>query len=191
MTGMKREREAENRFGDELREARMKHGLTIYKLAKISGVSRRHIVTAESGGNISILILTKLTRVLGLSEITVSDGLRVRFGGASQSVAPESLRSVLDDVERSVAHAQNAARTLQAMTPRVGKSIHVDTPRDDEINERAAALIGDFTEHVRRSLRDPRKLAEIGEAVSGLIRSEPSKGEAARAPAARRKRRTA
>src|SRR5213595_3505000 len=121
MAALMRGRETGNRFGDELREARLKRDFTIYKVAKISGVSRRHIVTAESGGNISILVLKKLAGVLGITEITISDGLSATFG--RDAVAPENLRSVLEDVERSVAHAQNAAKTLRAVTPGVGKSV--------------------------------------------------------------------
>src|SRR6185369_2008169 len=56
-------------LGETIKEARIRKGLTQARLAKMAGVSRRHLAALEKGANVSILVLRKVTAVLELNEI--------------------------------------------------------------------------------------------------------------------------
>jgi transcriptional regulator with XRE-family HTH domain len=81
-----------------IRLRRMQRNLTQEGLAKLAGVSRRQLSLLEEGRNTSLLFLTKVARVLELTELPIGD-LRLR---ASQ---PELSTIVL------------AAETLERLKP--------------------------------------------------------------------------
>jgi XRE family transcriptional regulator, aerobic/anaerobic benzoate catabolism transcriptional regulator len=55
-------------LGDRVRQARARRGMTRKQLARDSGVSERYLAQIESGeGNISVLVLRRLAKALGLS----------------------------------------------------------------------------------------------------------------------------
>lgn len=56
-------------LGDTVRETRIKKNLTQAKLARLAGVSRRHLAALEKGANVSVHILQKVASVLDLTEI--------------------------------------------------------------------------------------------------------------------------
>jgi len=56
-------------LGDTVRETRIKKNLTQAKLARLAGVSRRHLAALEKGANVSVLVLRKVASVLDLTEI--------------------------------------------------------------------------------------------------------------------------
>ena len=58
-------------LGDTVREARIKKGLTQARLAKLAGVSRRHLAALEKGANVSVNILQRVAQVLELTEIQI------------------------------------------------------------------------------------------------------------------------
>lgn len=58
-------------LGNTVREARIRKGLTQARLAKLAGVSRRHLAALEKGANVSISILQRVAAVLELTEITI------------------------------------------------------------------------------------------------------------------------
>jgi transcriptional regulator with XRE-family HTH domain len=60
-------------LGDTVREGRIKKGLTQASLAKLAGVSRRHLAALEKGANVSINILQRVASVLDLTEIHLGD----------------------------------------------------------------------------------------------------------------------
>jgi transcriptional regulator with XRE-family HTH domain len=67
-------------LGETVREARIRKGLTQARLARMAGVSRRHLAALEKGANVSILVLKKVAAVLELTEIQLGGGLSVRAG---------------------------------------------------------------------------------------------------------------
>src|SRR3954453_7577237 len=67
-------------LGETVREARIRKGLTQARLARMAGVSRRHLAALEKGANVSILVLKKVAAVLELNEIQLGGGLSVRAG---------------------------------------------------------------------------------------------------------------
>src|SRR3954454_1462707 len=56
-------------LGQTIRSARIKKGLTQAKLARLAGVSRRHLAALEKGANVSVLVLKKVASVLDLTDI--------------------------------------------------------------------------------------------------------------------------
>jgi transcriptional regulator with XRE-family HTH domain len=67
-------------LGETVRESRIRKGLTQARLARMAGVSRRHLAALEKGANVSILVLKKVATVLELNEIQLGGGLSVRAG---------------------------------------------------------------------------------------------------------------
>ena len=63
-------------LADRVRQARARRGMTRKQLARHSGVSERYLAQIESGnGNISILVLRRLAKALGMSaDVLLLDG---------------------------------------------------------------------------------------------------------------------
>lgn len=60
-------------LGQTIRAARIKKGLTQARLARLAGVSRRHLAALEKGANVSVLVLKKVASVLELTSIDLGD----------------------------------------------------------------------------------------------------------------------
>jgi transcriptional regulator with XRE-family HTH domain len=58
-------------LGETVRSSRIQKGLTQAKLARLAGVSRRHLAALEKGANVSVLVITKVASVLDLTEINL------------------------------------------------------------------------------------------------------------------------
>ena len=56
-------------LGETVRSTRIKKGLTQAKLARLAGVSRRHLAALEKGANVSVLVVKKVASVLDLRDI--------------------------------------------------------------------------------------------------------------------------
>jgi transcriptional regulator with XRE-family HTH domain len=59
-------------LGESIKEARIRKGLTQARLAKMAGVSRRHLAALEKGANVSVGILQRVAAVLELTAPTPS-----------------------------------------------------------------------------------------------------------------------
>jgi predicted transcriptional regulator len=169
-----------NIYGVQLQEARIRRALSINRLAKLSGVSRRHITSAEKGLNISIDVLKRLMRALGLTEITIDSGFTVR---SANPLSSAEIEEVVSHLTKSAALTQVATERLRSFGARVGNSVPNDSPADEDVVAKAAALVGEFTSHVR-ALGDTKQLSTVKEGMKELF------AEAARpaTPARRRKR---
>src|SRR5882762_10306563 len=71
-------------LGETVRSARVKKALTQAKLARLAGVSRRHLAALEKGANVSVAVLRKVASVLQLAEITLGE-LTVRTDPSSST----------------------------------------------------------------------------------------------------------
>lgn len=177
--------EEQNTYGAQLQESRVARGLSIKKLSRQSGVSRRHITSAERGLNISIDVLRKLMRALGMTRIDIGGGISAE---AESAVTTADIRDVLLDLQRSVELTQAVTSKVRSFEQRVGKSVRNNTPLDEhDVVAKASALIGEFTAHVR-SLHDSSELAKVEKGMSGLF-STAARTNATASP--RRRRRTA
>jgi transcriptional regulator with XRE-family HTH domain len=92
-------------LGDTVREARIKKGLTQARLAKLAGVSRRHLAALEKGANVSVNILQRVAAVLDLNEIHLAD-LSLRSGDRERTsvnmpLLTDTIREALAEAERA------------------------------------------------------------------------------------------
>lgn len=96
-------------LGETVREARIRKGLTQARLAKLAGVSRRHLAALEKGANVSINILQRVASVLDLTEISIGD-LSLRATDADRS--PLNLPLLTDTIREARAEAERAQEIL-------------------------------------------------------------------------------
>lgn len=115
-------------LGETVREARIRKGLTQARLAKLAGVSRRHLAALEKGANVSLNILQRVAAVLELSEIQLGD-LSLRANdterGVNVPLLTDTIREARAEAER--AHAILArAENLLGLGP--GSTISTSFP---------------------------------------------------------------
>src|SRR5437764_2029272 len=101
----------DNCFGDELKKRRLELGLSVKKLAKLSGVSRRWIGCAEENSNITVDVLKKLTRAMKMTSIRISPEL----SAAVSANPPDTnlLVIALDEIDKSAELGRRAATRLR------------------------------------------------------------------------------
>jgi len=125
-------------LGDIVREARIRKGLTQARLARLAGVSRRHLAALEKGANVSVLVLRKVAGVLDLREISLGTlSLRPGDDGAPFNVA------LLTDTLRE---ARTAARRVDAILSRAEGIASGGTPDPHPIPA-GGPPPGNFTSH--------------------------------------------
>ncbi|HUR80052.1 MAG TPA: helix-turn-helix domain-containing protein [Thermoanaerobaculia bacterium] len=106
-------------LGETVREARIRKNLTQARLAKLAGVSRRHLAALEKGANVSVNILQRVASVLELAEIQIGDlSLRSKDdGGVNVPLLTDTIREARAEAER--AHAILArAENILGLAPR-------------------------------------------------------------------------
>lgn len=109
-------------LGDTIREARIRKGLTQARLAKLAGVSRRHLAALEKGANISINILRRVAEVLELEQVPLGT-VAVRPGtdsGVNLPLLTETLREARLENERAQATIARAETLLGVDPPGAG-----------------------------------------------------------------------
>ena len=120
-------------LGDVVRETRIKKGLTQAKLARLAGVSRRHLAALEKGANVSVLVLKKVASVLDLTEIQLG-GLELRAGdgaknGVNVAVVADAIREARNDVRRTEAVLARAEGLINGNSKLDAKSLLARFPR--------------------------------------------------------------
>ena len=106
-------------LGKTVREARIRKRLTQAKLAKLAGVSRRHLAALEKGANVSVNILQRVAAVLELTEITIGD-LSLRAAEERQVNLPlltDTIREARAEAERAQAVLARAENLLGIEKP--------------------------------------------------------------------------
>lgn len=134
-------------LGNSVREARLKKNLTQARLAKMAGVSRRHLAALEKGANVSVNILQRVATVLELTEIQLGE-LSLRRGDKERGsvnvpLLTETIREAMADTERFQAILARAEGLLGAESARGG--VKVEFPRMPVRRvEMPAASVGDM-----------------------------------------------
>ena len=94
-------------LGETVRSTRIKRGFTQARLARLAGVSRRHLAALEKGANVSINVLQKVASVLDLSEINLGE-LKVQTPKSDSSVVNMSiLADTIREAHAEAFHAQS------------------------------------------------------------------------------------
>jgi transcriptional regulator with XRE-family HTH domain len=96
-------------LGETVREARIRKGLTQARLAKLAGVSRRHLAALEKGANVSVNILQRVATVLELTEIPLGE-LSLRNGDKDN--LPVNFPLLSDTIREARVDAERAQETL-------------------------------------------------------------------------------
>ncbi len=127
-------------YGVTIREARNRQGLSQARLADLAGISRRHLASLETGANVSVEVLTAVTRVLGITDIDLGDGLTAH--DASANVAAARLLALGDEIAREGERLMLFGNNLQAfVSPGPGRPIPKDTPTGGAVSDLAAELV--------------------------------------------------
>ena len=97
-------------ISEQLLTAARKLGLSQNQVAKLSGVSRKHVGVALSGGNISLSVLLKLLRALKVDSLDLGD---VSLRAERKSVNPHLVEHARTLLDRAIADARDAAELLR------------------------------------------------------------------------------
>ncbi len=174
-------------LGDIIRRRRIERNLSQEALARLAGVSRRHLALLESNtANVSVLILMKIARALELTELAIGD-LCLR------AAPPElpALFAAAHDVEKARQAVARASAELADFEVQLGKSGAVLAA----VIRRALASAGSRREAIdtARQLEREEGIA-LGETLADLIvpappPAVPARPEPASAHAARKRAR--
>jgi transcriptional regulator with XRE-family HTH domain len=96
-------------LGQQVRETRIRKNLTQAKLARLAGVSRRHLAALEKGANVSVLVLKKVAGVLDLREIQLGT-LSIHPGSPDETTI--NLPLLTDSIREARAEATRLADLL-------------------------------------------------------------------------------
>jgi transcriptional regulator with XRE-family HTH domain len=151
-------------LGQVIRLRRLQRNLTMDRLARMAGVSRRQLSLLEDGKNVSLLFLSKVARVLELTELPLGD-LCLR-------PAPPELAVIVA-----------ASEMLERMKPtlsiwaKADEEIHRTTAVLDEMLERAlggGASARDIVNAADRLARLPAADEDaVGETLEALADGDP------------------
>ena len=174
-------------LGDTVREARIRKHLTQARLAKLAGVSRRHLAALEKGANVSVNILQRVATVLDLTEIQIGD-LSLRSGDSERINFPlvtDAIREARAEAERAQVILARAENLLGGSSgPRVHSSFPImpvrriesqRIPSADQIQERPDWMEIEVAGEIRHgypidetkkeTVAVPKSLVEEGEIV--------------------------
>src|SRR5437763_1075868 len=128
-------------LGETVRSARIKKGLTQAKLARLAGVSRRHLAALEKGANVSVLVLKKVASVLDLTHIQLGGldlrATETRKNGVGVAVLADAIREARTAVRRSRAVIARAQGLINGMAEARTQSADVGCTRRDHVGENA------------------------------------------------------
>jgi transcriptional regulator with XRE-family HTH domain len=96
-------------LGETVRSTRIKRGFTQARLARLAGVSRRHLAALEKGANVSINVLRKVATVLDLTEINLGE---LTLQTSSSSSSPVNMPLLADAIREAHADASRAESLL-------------------------------------------------------------------------------
>jgi transcriptional regulator with XRE-family HTH domain len=139
------------RLGTLFERARIEQGLSDRELGRLAGISRQHVRFATHGGNITIVMLLRLTRALHIPSRALSDlGLHVF--------------AALRHIEEAASHLSEAATALRGETPE-----EVGETQADDTDAQAAALVREFAANAKKL--GPESLALLDVTLRGLVAS--------------------
>ena len=116
-------------LGDSVREARLKKGFTQARLAKMAGVSRRHLAALEKGANVSVSILQRVANVLELTEIQLGDVALKRGEKDRASVNVPLLTDTIREARAEAERAQAILARAEGLLGANGGAIEISFPR--------------------------------------------------------------
>src|SRR5213592_311689 len=114
-------------LGETVRSARIKKGLTQAKLARLAGVSRRHLAALEKGANVSVLVVKKVASVLDLTDINlgplVLHAARDPNAQVNMRILAETIREAHADALRAQSLLAEAEGMMDEGKKRTSKTV--------------------------------------------------------------------
>lgn len=107
-------------LGETVRSTRIKRGLTQARLARLAGVSRRHLAALEKGANVSILVLRKVASVLDLAEINLGDVNLQTSSSSPSTVNIPLLADTIREAHSETFRAQSLLARAEAILDKNG-----------------------------------------------------------------------
>jgi transcriptional regulator with XRE-family HTH domain len=155
-------------IGARVREERTRRQLSDNRLAKMAGVSRRHLVELQKGANVTLSIAEKVMVALDLQELSFAPERRLTVPAAGKDTAPvrQQLDRAAQQIDVGIALILNAASAFRKTTPAAAA-----TPRPDvntDLAAKAASLIDDFGAYVR-SLDSEDQVDALQRLASSLL----------------------
>ena len=102
-------------LGETVRSARIKKGLTQAKLARLAGVSRRHLAALEKGANVSVLVVKKVASVLDLTDINLGPLVLHSGKDPNSHVNMRVLAETIREAHADALHAQSLLAEAEGM----------------------------------------------------------------------------
>jgi transcriptional regulator with XRE-family HTH domain len=108
-------------LGETVRSARIKKGLTQAKLARLAGVSRRHLAALEKGANVSVAVVKKVASVLDLTDINLGPLVLHSAKDPNASVNMRILAETIREAHADALRAQSLLAEAEGMMDDSGK----------------------------------------------------------------------
>lgn len=107
-------------LGNEIRRAREAKGFSQRDLAARAGVSRKHLSDFENGANVSVEVVGKVARALGLKEVKLG-GLRIVESGGETDIDLRFLREaasrISNEAQKLLRHVQGESTSGEGLRP--------------------------------------------------------------------------
>jgi len=101
-------------LGETVRSTRIKRGLTQARLARLAGVSRRHLAALEKGANVSINVVRKVAGVLDLAEINLGE-LVLQTSASSNPVNMPMLADAIREAHADASRAESLLARVETI----------------------------------------------------------------------------
>lgn len=176
-------------LGETVRSTRIKKGLTQAKLARLAGVSRRHLAALEKGANVSVLVLKKVASVLDLTEINLGS-LNLHAAKDSNTqvnmlILAETIREAHADALRAQSLLAQAEGMIEDGKKRTSKVVvrfpKMPVRRVSPHRRGGATLVADSADtasvKIAADLRQGEEVAEIKGETAAIPASLIEKGE--------------
>jgi transcriptional regulator with XRE-family HTH domain len=155
-------------LGETVRSTRIRRGLTQAKLARLAGVSRRHLAALEKGANVSVNVLRKVASVLDLTEIDLG-GVAIRTnGGTDAGVNVPLLADTLREARVDAHRAQTLLARAEGLLGGVVVEFPKTTIRRIDMSSPDAVADGEAATHVKLS-GEIRNGEPIDESAGGTM----------------------
>jgi transcriptional regulator with XRE-family HTH domain len=158
-------------IGAQVREERIRRNLSDSRLARMAGVSRRHLVELQKGANVTLSITEKVMAALEMETLAFSPDRRLTSPAAGRETGAhrQQIAVATEQMETGVALILTAASMFRQAVPGESTAPSVST----ELATKASALIAEFGNYVN-SLDSEDKLEALQRLASSLLLSPAS-----------------
>jgi predicted transcriptional regulator len=132
-------------IGAQVRDERNRQELSDNRLAKMAGVSRRHLVELQKGANVTLSVTEKVMEALELTAVQFKPSRRLTMSSVADDSATyrQRVAAASEQIQTGVALILSGATALRQSHQVVPATVK------PELAAKAARLITDFGKYVR------------------------------------------